>query len=387
VIFFDKSEKKIRFVLEKRSTMRELYHKNKLFFLIVFTLAGGFLAWYFIDIVIFIIIAGVVSIIGNPLVELLDKIRIKKFKLPHAFNVSFTLILIVGVFFGLFSFFIPLIINEAEMVSSIDTQKLADYFRNDLARFQYMLTQVGLLSQGMTLEETVKESLLKIIDFGLFSDILKSVVSFTGSLIIDLFAIIFLSFFFLKDPGMLPGFLLKVTPFKYRKQLHNVLSKSKKLLSRYFIGLLCQISLNIITYSLALWIIGVKGPLAIGFFTGIIIIIPYLGGIIAMVAGVVLGVTGVIAVGDYPMILPMILRIIIAMGIVQLIDNNVFAPLIQGKSVKAHPVEIFLVVIAAASLGGMIAMVVAVPAYGFIKIVASEFLSNFPVIRNFSDTA
>jgi len=387
VIFFDKSEKKIRFVLEKRSTMRELYHKNKLFFLIVFTLAGGFLAWYFIDIVIFIIIAGVVSIIGNPLVELLDKIRIKKFKLPHAFNVSFTLILIVGVFFGLFSFFIPLIINEAEMVSSIDTQKLADYFRNDLARFQYMLTQVGLLSQGMTLEETVKESLLKIIDFGLFSDILKSVVSFTGSLIIDLFAIIFLSFFFLKDPGMLPGFLLKVTPFKYRKQLHNVLSKSKKLLSRYFIGLLCQISLNIITYSLALWIIGVKGPLAIGFFTGIIIIIPYLGGIIAMVAGVVLGVTGVIAVGDYPMILPMILRIIIAMGIVQLIDNNVFAPLIQGKSVKAHPVEIFLVVIAAASLGGMIAMVVAVPAYGFIKIVASEFLSTFPVIRNFSDTA
>jgi len=81
------------------------------------------------------------------------------------------------------------------------------------------------------------------------------------------------------------------------------------------------------------------------------------------------------------------LRIIIAMGIVQLIDNNVFAPLIQGKSVKAHPVEIFLVVIAAASLGGMIAMVVAVPAYGFIKITASEFLSNFPVIRNFSDTA
>lgn len=367
--------------------MRELYHKNKLFFLIVFTLAGGFLAWYFIDIVIFIIIAGVVSIIGNPLVELLDKIRIKKFKLPHAFNVSLTLILIVGVFFGLFSFFIPLIINEAEMISSIDTQKLADYFRNDLARFQYMLTQVGLLSQGMTLEETVKESLLKIIDFGLFSDIFKSVVSFTGSLIIDLFAIIFLSFFFLKDPAMLPGFLLKVTPFKYRKQLHNVLSKSKKLLSRYFIGLLFQISLNIFTYSLALWIIGVKGPLAIGFFTGIIIIIPYLGGIIAMVAGVVLGVTGVIAVGDYPMILPMILRIIIAMGIVQLIDNNVFAPLIQGKSVKAHPVEIFLVVIAAASLGGMIAMVVAVPAYGFIKITASEFLSNFPVIRNFSDTA
>lgn len=104
-----------------------------------------------------------------------------------------------------------------------------------------------------------------------------------------------------------------------------------------------------------------------------------------MIMGVLLGVTGVISVGDFAQIMPMTLKILGAMFVVQTIDNNVFAPLIQGKSVKAHPVEIFLVVIAAASFGGIIGMVVAVPAYAFIKIVATEFLSNFRLIRHMSN--
>lgn len=184
---------------------------------------------------------------------------------------------------------------------------------------------------------------------------------------------------------MLPGFILLITPVKHEEQIKNVMSKSRELLSRYFIGLIIQIIANITTYSLALYIVGVPSPLVIGFFTGIIIIVPYLGGIISMIMGVVLGVTGVISTGDYAMIMPMVLRIIAAMFVVQTIDNNIFAPLIQGKSVKAHPVEIFLVVIAAASFGGIVGMIVAVPAYGFIKIVAHEFLSNFRIVRHLSE--
>jgi predicted PurR-regulated permease PerM len=103
-----------------------------------------------------------------------------------------------------------------------------------------------------------------------------------------------------------------------------------------------------------------------------------------MIIGVILGITGVISTGEYAMIMPMVIKIIAAMFVVQTIDNNVFAPLIQGKSVKAHPVEIFIVVIAAASFGGIVGMIVAVPAYGFIKIIAREFLSNFRIVRHIS---
>ncbi len=361
--------------------MHELYQKYKLFFLILIMVAVGFMVWYFANIVVFIIVAGVISIIGAPMVESLDKIRIGRFAFPHVLSVVITLLVLLLVFFGMFSLFIPLVVNEANLISNIDGKQLMAYYHDEITGFQSMLVQYGIMPRGATIESITKQAILKIIDFGMFSNVLSSIISFTGTFFFNFFSIVFLSFFFLKDTRMMPRFILLVTPEKYDEQIKNVMHKSRNLLSRYFIGLIIQIMANIITYSLALYIIGVKSPLVIGFFTGIIIIVPYLGGIISMIMGVILGVTGVISTGDYAMIMPMALRIIAAMFVVQTIDNNVFAPLIQGKSVKAHPVEIFLVVIAAASLGGIVGMVVAVPAYGFVKIVAHEFLSNFRIFN------
>jgi predicted PurR-regulated permease PerM len=367
--------------------MRELYRKHKLFFLIVIVAAIGFLVWFFANIVIFIIVATVISIIGEPLVEFFDRIKIGRFPFPHALSVVLTLLLLLILFFGMFSLFIPLVVNEAQMISNIDGQKLMDYFQGDIKSLRTLLIRYGIMPRGTSIETAAKQAILKIIDVGMFSNVVSSIISFTGTFFFNLFSILFLSFFFLKDNKMMPRLLLLIIPEKYVEQTKNVMYKSKDLLSRYFIGLILQIILNILTYSLALYIAGVENPMVIGFFTGIIIIIPYLGGIISMLMGVILGLTGVIAMGDYAMILPMAIKIIVAMFIVQTIDNNVFAPLIQGKSVKAHPVEIFLVVIAAASLGGILGMVIAVPAYGFIKIVAIEFLHNFKLIRKMAENS
>jgi predicted PurR-regulated permease PerM len=365
--------------------MLDLYQKYKLFFLILIVATCGFLVWYFSNIVIFIVVAGVISIVGAPLVERMDRIKIGRFNFPHVLSVSFTLIIMLLLFFGMFSLFIPLVINEAEMIGNIDGKKLMAYFQNEVSLLQHTLIHYGIMPRGATIESAGKQAILKIIDFGMFSNVLSSIISFTGTFFFNLFSILFLSFFFMKDHKMLPRFILLATPVKYEEQMKNVMFKSRKLLSRYFIGLIIQIFLNIITYSLALYIVGVQNPLVIGFFTGIIIIIPYLGGIISMMMGVILGVTGVISTGDYAMIIPVIVRILAAMFVVQTIDNNVFAPLIQGRSVKAHPVEIFLVVIAAASLGGIAGMIVAVPAYGFVKIIATEFLSNFRIVQHLSE--
>ncbi len=365
--------------------MRELYQKNKLFFVILIAAVLGFIVWYFSNIFIFIIIAGVISIIGAPLVEQFDRIKIGRFAFPHVLSVTLTLLLILLLFFGLFSLFIPLVVNEAEMISSIDGKQFVAYYSSEISSFQHTLIRFGIMPRGTTIESAAKQAILKIIDFGMFSNVLTSIISFTGTFFFNLFSIIFLSFFFMKDHKMLPRFILLITPEKYDERIKKVMVKSRALLSRYFIGLIIQIIANIITYSLALYLVGVQSPLVIGFFTGIIIIVPYLGGIISMIMGVILGVTGVISTGDYAMILPMALRILAAMFVVQTIDNNVFAPLIQGKSVKAHPVEIFLVVIAAASFGGIAGMIVAVPAYGFVKIIAHEFLSNFRIVRHMSE--
>ncbi|HTX88106.1 MAG TPA: AI-2E family transporter [Bacteroidales bacterium] len=362
--------------------MKDLYQKYRLFFLIIFLLAIGFLVWYFFPILVLVLIAGVISIIGSPLVNLLDRIHIGKVKFPHVLSVTLTLLLIIAVIIALFSFFIPLVFAEAQLISSIDTQKLEQYYHPQIQWLQDNLIRYGIIQRSDTVESLFLDNFSRIVDFGLFSTILTRLISFTGSFFFHTFSIIFLSFFFLYDSKMLPRFILKLVNEKYREQTQNVMDKSKKLLTRYFTGLFFQVLANIATYAIALTIIGVKGALVIAFFAGIIIIIPYLGGVIAVITGILLGVTGVISAGDYAHVLPMAISILVAMLIVQVIDNNVFQPYIQGKSVRAHPVEIFLVVIAAASIGGIPAMIVAVPAYAFLRIVASEFLSQFRLIRD-----
>jgi predicted PurR-regulated permease PerM len=363
----------------------EFYNKYRLFFIILVILVTGFLLWYFSNIVIFIIVAVVLSIIGSPLVELLDKIRIWKFKFPHVLSVIIVLLLMIILFFGLTSFFIPLIVKEADMISNIDGKALMDYYKYEIAWSQNFMLHYGIIPRGATLESSLKVMALKLLDFDFFSNILSKIIAFAGTFLFSLFSILFLTFFFLYDTKMMPRLILLIVPAKYEDQTRNVMIKSKQLLSRYFLGLIIQVFLNILTYSLALTIIGVKGALVIGFFAGIIIVIPYLGGIIAIITGVVLGITGMISIGDYAHIGSMAIKIIIAMFAVQLVDNNVFQPYIQGKAVRAHPVEIFLLIIAAASIGGIPAMIIAIPAYGFLKIVAVEFLSQFRLVKRMSD--
>ena len=159
-------------------------------------------------------------------------------------------------------------------------------------------------------------------------------------------------------------------PLKYRDQAKNTMLKSKTVLTRYFTGLFIDVLVMIVSYAIALSIIGVNGALVIAFFAGIVNIIPYIGPLIAVGTGILLSVTGAISDGYYGAIGSRPSRVLIAMVIVILLDNILYSPLIQGKSLKVHPVEIFLVIIAAGSIGGIPrGMIVAVPAYAFLRIV------------------
>jgi predicted PurR-regulated permease PerM len=362
--------------------METLYQKYKLFFIILIICVIGFLAWYFSQILICIIIAGVISIIGYPFVELLDRIHYKKLRLPHGLNVLLTLILILAVLLGLLSFFIPLVIKETSMVSSIDWQKLFDYYRPQIQWVQHTLVHYGIIKKNATFESLLKDNLAHFLDLSIFSNILSGVISFAGTFFFYLLTILFLSFFFLLDVMMLPRVILMLVPLKYEVQTKNVMLRSKTVLSRYFRGLIIDLLVMTASYSIALSIIGVEGALVIAFFAGIVNIIPYVGPLIGVGTGIILGVTGVVSEGYYGAIGSTMLGVLIAMLVVILLDNILYSPLIQGKSLKVHPVEIFLVIIAAGSTGGIPAMIIAVPSYAFIKIVGEEFFSQFRIFKN-----
>ncbi len=361
--------------------MTTLYEKNKLFFIILIICVIGFLAWYFSQILICIIIAGIISIIGFPLVELFGKIHYKKIKLPHVLSVFLTLIIILVVVFGLLSFFIPLVVKETRMITSIDGPKLVEYYRPQVLWLQETLIQYGVITKGATLESLLKDNISHFFDFSIFSNFLSGVISFAGSLLFYIFTILFLSFCFLLDVMMLPRFILMLVPLKYEEQVKHIMLRSKAVLSRYFIGLVINVLVMIASYSIALSIVGVRGALVIAFFAGIVNIIPYVGPLIAVGTGIILGVTGVVSDGLYGATGSTILKVLLAMVVVILIDNIVYGPLIQGRSLKVHPVEIFLVIIAAGSIGGIPAMIMAIPSYAFLRIVGEEFFSQFRIFK------
>ena len=365
--------------------MKELYQKNQLFFILLIVFAIGFLCWCFSEILICVVIAGVISIVGYPLVELFDKIRIGKFRFPHFLSAVLALLLIVSFIMGLISFFIPLVVRETTLISSINGQKLAEFYKPEIHWVEYNLIQLGVIKEGATLETILKENLSKIVDFSIFSNIISSVLSFTGTFFFNFFTVLFLSFFFLSDVTMLPKFVLLLVPEKYEDQVKHVMWKSKTLLSRYIIGLIINVLVMIASYAIVLSIVGVQGALVIAFVAGLLNIVPYIGPVIGLAIGIILGVTSVVSQGHYAEMVPMAIKVLIAMEAMVILDNVIYGPLIQGKSVKAHPIEIFLVIIAAGSLGGIPAMIVAVPGYAFLRIVAGEFFSQFRLVQKLSN--
>jgi predicted PurR-regulated permease PerM len=365
--------------------LKELYYKHQLFFLILGVLAVGFLIWYFSPIVICVLIAGVVMIIGQPLVERLKRIRIGKLKIPNGLSVTLTLGLIVVVFLGIMAFIVPLIVKEVNMLTSINPEQFVSYFQHEIDQFQAFLINYGIMAQDETIAGYLKSSLLKVMNTDLVSNILNNIFTVAGNIFFYFFTTLFLAFFFLLDREMLKNFILVLFPVKYEDKARNILSSSKKLLSRYFIGLIAEMLALSLLVSFGLMLIGVGGAFPIGFFAGIMNIIPYIGYAIATILGIILGVTGVVSTGAYAAIGPIAIKVLVVFVVANMIDNTFFQPFFFGKSVKASPVEIFLVIIASGFIGGVLGMIVAVPAYTFIRIVAREFFSEFRVVRKLTD--
>ena len=158
------------------------------------------------------------------------------------------------------------------------------------------------------------------------------------------------------------------------------------LLSRYFVGLLIEMTGVALLDFLGLWIIarlGFSNALGIAFIAGILNVIPYVGPLVGEVVGVVLAVilkygTGV---GLGVNIWVFALIVLAIMLTTQLVDNFVYQPLIYSTSIKASPLEIFIVILLAGHIGGVVGMLVAIPAYTVVRVIASRFFPDLKLVK------
>lgn len=348
---------------------------------ILVLLLGLFLIWYFSNIVVYILVAGVLSFIGQPLVKIFDKITYKDLKMPHALSVFLTLIIMLLVISSFFLIFVPIINNQANVISNIDFEYFGDKIEDNLLDVEKVLLDYKVLKSDQTLEKMISNELEKLVNMTSPETIFKDVLGFAGSVFIGIFSVIFLTFFFLRDEHLFYNGIMIFVPTKYEKQATNILSDTRRLLSRYFIGLSFEVISMMTLISIGLSIFGVKSAILIGFLGGLMNVIPYLGPIIGATIGVIIGATGTMSLGIYESIGSMSLIIIGTFAVANLIDNFVLQPLIYSTSVKAHPIEIFLVILMAGSLAGIPGMILAIPGYTVLRIVAKQFFSQSKLVK------
>ena len=345
--------------------------------ILITSIIGIVLVFYLKTIVVYLIISLVLALIGRPIMKLLSKIQIKKRNLPNAIKSVITLLVLLTLFTSFFALFTPLLMEEARIISNINFDAVSLELEEPINDLESWLKDKHLLDEKSSIDNEIGQ-LFSLTDV---KSIFNSAIGILGNSIIALFSIIFITFFFLKEKKLYSDFLLALTPESKTNQILNVLKNIKRLLSRYFIGIILQISIITIIVSTGLSILGIKNAILIGFLAGIINVIPYIGPMIGAIIGVIIGISTNLDLDFYTQVIPLSLKICVVFAIMQLIDNFVLQPLIFSNSVKAHPLEIFIIVISAGTLWGILGMIIAIPFYTLFRVIAKEFLSEFKLVQ------
>ncbi|HEX2396200.1 MAG TPA: AI-2E family transporter [Bacteroidales bacterium] len=343
-----------------------------------------FYRFYFIG--VWILVAAVVSFIGQPIALFFERIHFRGIKIPRFVAALLALLVIILIFFGFLGIFVPLIVNQASTIADIDMDKLTESIEGPLHWIDQKLRAFGIIPDGVPLQKYIISQAKSLVGLGSVGSVVANILSVAGNIFIGVFSIFFISFFFIKDENMFEDDLLLVVPKKHHKATHVVIEDSKSLLKRYFIGVITEVFSVMLLISLGLWIFGVKNALLIGFFGGIMNIIPYLGPVIGSAIGILLGITSAMANGGYNDLMPVFFKLLGVFVAVQIIDNNVLVPIIYAKSVKSHPLEIFLVIVMGGSLAGFVGMLMAVPVYTILRVIAREFFQQFRVVQKLTET-
>jgi len=330
------------------------------------------LAWYFSDLVLYIFLAFIFSLIGKPIAKTISRIRILKYNVPYGISAMLTMIIFVMFFTLIFLFLVPMLTREAQIIARINYDDLSRNLSYLLDNVQDFLYNNKLIDEQETLVGLVTTEIKNFASLTNFSNILSGIVSATSSFLMGLFAVFFLTFFFIKDDIRLDTLAQLLLGEQYTIHLTMVSEKINNLLSRYFIGLLVEIASMITLLYIGMAIFGVRGALLMAFCGGMLNAIPYLGPLIGIICSCLFGAVDCLSVNDYQAILPTMLKIGGTFIGANLIDNLVFQPLIYSKSVKAHPIEIFLVVIMGGSLAGIMGMLFAIPVYTIVRTIVIE---------------
>jgi predicted PurR-regulated permease PerM len=325
------------------------------------------------SVLIYLIVSLILTLIGVPIIVFLRKIL----KFNNIFATITTLFFFVLIIAGFVMMFIPLVLDQGQSLSILNIQSIENAITN-------LTDQVTTFLNGHNIDSSNilnSSNLTSKLNLNFIPNFLNTILSTISSFGMGLASVLFITFFFLKDRLMFSNVIKSTLPEQHSSRILNSLEKINHLLSRYFIGLLIQLSIVFVLYLIVLLIFGIDNAFVIAFLCAILNIIPYVGPLIASVLAAILTMINNLGADFQSEVLPTTIYVMIGFWIVQIIDNNVSQPLIFSNSVNSHPLEIFLVILIAGFLFGIMGMIVAVPLYTILKVVGKEFLPNCKIVQ------
>lgn len=344
-----------------------------------------FLVWYFRSIVVYVLISAVLAVMGNPLVKRLAALHVKGWKVPRWLAALATLIVIWVVLATLCSLFVPLVFNKIYQLSNVDFATVVASIEEPIARAQSYLHEFFAMPEStFSLSEALASALKQVIDIESLNTVFASIVNVVLSSVIAIFSITFITFFFLRDEGLFYAMITAMFPERYHENITRALDSVTLLLARYFTGILSESLLLMVAVSLTMMAFGMKAADAafIGLVMGVMNVVPYagplIGGVVSVFVGIVTPIGGM-TVGHTAVV------IIGSLLILKGLDDFVLQPTLYSSRVKAHPLEIFLVILIAGSLAGILGMLLAIPSYIVLRVFAKEFFSQFSLVRKLTE--
>lgn len=334
--------------------------------------------FYFTNIFTYLVLSLVLAAILRPLVERIHGIHFLNLNPPRWLAIFAAYAALGGIIFLFIVLFIPLINDQVGVISGLDYDQVISELVGPVRSVEDFMIEKNLSEEPPGfLVETIRTTVTEGISNIQVQNILNSILSTTSNLFIGMLALGFITFILLYEKGLVRNSIINNIPNRYFEVSIGALNKIEKLLSNYLLGLTFQVFMIFSIAAVGLTILGVKYALTIALFAALANLIPYAGPILGATFGIIVGLstgTDLITSNDY---IFLVVKIVGVFSVVQLTDNILLQPLIFSKSVKVHPLEIFVIIFAGASIAGIPGMIAAIPAYTIIRVSITELRKGY----------
>jgi predicted PurR-regulated permease PerM len=289
--------------------------------------------------------AVIIGILLNPLVN-----RFQKKKLPRMLSIILAMLLAIILISGI-AFFLSTQIAQFSDTIPLLTKKAGEL----MSQLQAWLNDafgISIQKQVQLINEAASGS--------------KALVGQTLGTAVGILGVVFLIpvyvFLFLWYKQLILNFLYEVFAEENSRKVADVLSETKLAIQSYMVGLLIEAGIVAIMNSTALLILGVRYAILLGIIGAILNMIPYIGGLIAILLPILIAT---VTKDGYTTQL----GILGAYAIIQFIDNNFLVPNIVSSKVQINALVSILVVLLGGALWGVAGMFLSIPVTAILKII------------------